>query len=244
MILTPEDYQRYTRQVLLPGFGMQAQQRLKAARVLVIGAGGLGCPALQYLASAGVGTIGIADDDTVELSNLQRQPLYSTAAIGKPKATEAANVLRALNPLIQINAYGEKLTAENAGVLSDSYDVLLDATDNIETRYLLDKWCRQLNKPWISGSVYRYEGQVAVWNCNGGPSYSDCYPEATFSGSIPDCETAGVLGVVPGIIGTLQAAECIKLLTGIGEPLSGRVLHINLLTMTTTTFSLPTSAKS
>jgi adenylyltransferase/sulfurtransferase len=238
-LFTSDERARYSRHFVLPGFGEEGQERLKKSSVLVVGAGGLGAPVLSYLAAAGVGTIGIMDDDVVSLSNLQRQVLFTIDDIGKGKAECAKKALVALNNSIAINVYDLRLTADNALEMLKPYQLIIDATDNFPTRYLLDDACVILNKPLIYGSVFRYEGQVSVFNHAGGPTYRDLYPHPPKPGSIPDCEEGGVLGVLPGIIGSIQANEAIKLITGIGEPLSGRLLLLDSLTMETQIISLP-----
>ena len=226
-------YDRYQRQVILKNFGVEGQDKLLRAKVLMIGAGGLGCPALQYLAAAGVGTIGIVDDDTIDLSNLQRQVLYSVADIGSLKAIRAAEILGGLNPDIKIIAYPQRLTPKNAFSIIELFDVIIDGTDNFASRYLINDACVLLDKVLVYGAVSRFEGQVAVFNSKigGGRSanYRDIFPEPPGKNEIPNCSEAGVLGVLPGIIGTMQANETIKLLTGIGESLINKVLTYNSL---------------
>ena len=222
-------YERYQRQLVLKNFGEAGQQKLLRAAVLVIGAGGLGCPVLQYLTAAGVGRIGIIDDDTVSLSNLHRQILYSTSDIGLLKAKQAAKVLSQLNPEIAITPYTERLTTENALSLMGGYDIIIDCTDNFATRYMINDACVLLNKPLVFGAVSQYEGQVAIFNCitdatAASVNYRDLYPAPPKENEILNCEEAGVLGMLPGIIGAMQANETIKLLTGIGNPLINRLL--------------------
>ena len=226
-------YERYQRQIILKEFGAAAQDKLLAAKVLVVGAGGLGCPALQYLAAAGVGSIGIIDFDLVELSNLQRQTLFTVDDIGKPKAIVAAQKLKLLNPDIQVDAYHYKITQKNAWDLLGLYDIILDGSDNFATRYLLNDACVLLNKPLVYGAVLRFEGQVAVFNlpieqCNYKTNYRDLFPRPPLPNTVPSCTEAGVIGVLPGIIGTLQAAEVIKIITAIGEPLNNKLLTYNV----------------
>ena len=225
------DYKRFERQLILPEIGLIGQQKLAAARVLVVGAGGLGCPALLYLAAAGVGTIGIVDFDVVALANLNRQVLFGVADVNKSKAKTAAKTLSAAYPDLTITAYAEKIRPENADALLAKYDVVLDASDNFATRYLLNDACALLQKPLVYGAVYRYEGQVAVFHASAGQAanYRDLFPEIPAPTQIPTCSEAGVLGVVPGIIGTMQAGEAIKLLAGIGKPLTQHVLTYNFL---------------
>lgn len=227
-------YERYNRQILLKQFGEAGQQKLLQAKVLVVGAGGLGCPVLQYLAAAGVGTIGIIDDDVVALSNLHRQVLYSVHDIGLSKAERASFTLQQLNPDITIIAYNKRLTVQNALDIIPSFDIVIDGTDNFSTRYMINDACVLLNKPLIYGAVSQFEGQVAIFNYNqpnGGLSvnYRDLFPEPPSEGEIQNCEQAGVLGVLSGIIGTMQANETIKLITGIGQPLVNRLLTYNAL---------------
>jgi molybdopterin/thiamine biosynthesis adenylyltransferase/rhodanese-related sulfurtransferase len=219
---------RYQRQMLLPGWGPSTQRLLTQASVLVVGAGGLGCPALQYLAAAGLGHIGLVDGDRVSLTDLHRQILFTEADIGAAKTSAAAAALSRLNPEVQIRTYPFRLTAGRALELLSGYDVVLDASDNFGTRYMLNDACALLGKPLVYGSVSRFEGQVAVFN--GDCSYRDLFPEPPPPGEVPSCEEAGVLGVVAGIIGNLQALEVIKLVTGLGEPLAGRLLTYQALT--------------
>jgi adenylyltransferase/sulfurtransferase len=234
------DYARYARQLVLPGFGPQAQQKLAQARVLVVGAGGLGCPLLQYLAAAGVGTIGIADGDVVDASNLHRQILYGDADVGKPKAQTARQKLLAQNPHVQVNTHAEHLTQANALAIIGGYDLVADGSDNFATRYLVNDACVLLGKPLVHGSVYQYEGQLAVFNhpAGSGPNYRCLYPTPPAADSMPNCAEAGVLGVLPGIIGAMMAQECIKLVTGIGDTLAGRWLVYDGLTGTQRTYAV------
>ncbi|MEO9004240.1 MAG: HesA/MoeB/ThiF family protein [Ginsengibacter sp.] len=228
-------YQRYQRQILLDEFGTVAQEKLFEAKVLVVGAGGLGCPALQYLAAAGVGTIGILDFDRVELTNLQRQTLYSVGDIGKLKSQTAAEKLKAFNPDILFPIHNIKLESKNAFESLSAYDVVIDGTDNFATRYLVNDTCVLLNKPLVYGAVLRFEGQVGVFNLedkitNIKTNYRDLFPVPPDPASAPSCNEAGVLGVLPGIIGTMQATEAIKIITGIGKPLSNTIVSYNALT--------------
>lgn len=225
-------YERYQRQLILRGFGEAAQQKLLDAKVLVIGAGGLGCPALQYLTAAGVGTIGVVDDDVVALSNLHRQILYSVNDIGFPKAEKAIATLRQLNPGIDFQQYNLRITANNVADILTPYDIILDGSDNFATRYLVNDACVLLKKPLIYGAVNQYEGQVAIFNCDTGDghistNYRDLFPEPPVQDEVLNCEEAGVLGIVPGIIGTMMASETIKLITGIGESLVDRLLSFD-----------------
>jgi molybdopterin/thiamine biosynthesis adenylyltransferase/rhodanese-related sulfurtransferase len=228
------DYTRYNRQVLLPGFGEEAQQKLLEAKVIVIGAGGLGCPVLQYLTAAGVGTIGIVDNDVVSLTNLHRQVLYNMHDIGISKAERAASVLHLLNPGTGIVPYNMMLTNQNAlNILSD-YDIIIDATDNFSSRYMINDACVLLKKPLVYGAVSRFEGQVAVFNVkqdtgSKAVNYRDLFSIPPKDNEVLNCAEAGVLGVLPGIIGSMQANETIKLITGIGQPLVNRLLTYNAL---------------
>lgn len=220
--------------MLLKQFGETGQQKLLQAKVLVVGAGGLGCPALQYLAAAGVGTIGIVDDDVVSLSNLHRQVLYSVNDIGLSKAERAAVVLQQLNPEIAIHIYNNRLTEQNALDIITGFDIIVDGTDNFATRYMINDACVLLGKPLIYGAVSQFEGQVAIFNYKQSNAelpvnYRDLFPQPPVPGEIQSCEEAGVLGVLPGIIGTMQANETIKLITGIGQPLINRLLTYNAL---------------
>ena len=228
--LSADERERYARHLVIPEVGERGQQRLRAARVLVVGAGGLGAPLLAYLTAAGVGTIGIAEFDTVERSNLQRQVLFGTHDVGRPKADAAADALRRLNPHVRIEQHGA-LTAENALELVRGYDVVADGTDNFATRYLVNDACVLAGVPNVYGSVHRFQGQVSVFAAPGGPNYRDLYPAPPPPGLAPSCAEAGVLGVMPGIIGAIQGAEVLKLVLGIGEPLVGRVLVVDGLTM-------------
>jgi molybdopterin/thiamine biosynthesis adenylyltransferase/rhodanese-related sulfurtransferase len=236
-MLSSKEQSRYSKQIILPEIGIAGQERLCAARVLVIGAGGLGCPVLQYLAAAGVGTIGIADGDTIDISNLQRQVLYTEAEIGQQKAAVAAAKLRALNPGITITTYPFFADSTNILELIRGYDIVVDGSDNFETRYLVNDACVMLNKPMVSGAIYKFEGQVSVFNYNNGPTYRCIFPEPPNAEDSPNCADIGVIAALPGIIGTIQANEVIKMITGIGEVLSGKLLVIDTLTMNTHTFN-------
>lgn len=238
-MLTKEEHSRYNRHIILPEVGVPGQEKLKAAKVLVIGAGGLGCPVLQYLAAAGVGTIGIADDDVISESNLQRQVLYASADIGKPKVIVATEKLRLLNPFIVIKSYNLRINAANAAEIVSGFDVVVDGSDNFSTRYIINDVCVKANKPLVFGAVHKFEGQVSVFNYRGGPTYRCLFPEA---GDTPSCAEAGVLGVLPGITGCIQANETIKIITGIGKVLSGRLLTVNALTLNIEIFSFRRSS--
>lgn len=236
---TPGEEIRYSRHFVLPGFGKQGQERLKKSRVLVVGAGGLGSPVLFYLAAAGVGTIGIVDHDSVSLSNLQRQILYNTRDVDKHKASAAAGRLRNLNPDIEVNAIAIKIGNSNILDLIKDYDIVVDCTDNFPARYLLNDAAVLSGKPLVYGSIFRYEGQVAVFNYRGGPNYRDLYPLPPAPGSVVDCETGGVLGVLAGIVGSYQANEVIKILAGISETLSGKLMLIDSLSLETKLIAIP-----
>lgn len=232
MALSPQEISRYQRHLSLAGFGPAAQERLKGGSVLVIGAGGLGCPALLYLAAAGVGRIVLVDPDTVDASNLQRQVLYAEADQGRPKAEAAAARLRALNPLVSVEAHAVRFCRSNALDLVRSVDVVVDGSDNFETRYLVNDACVIAGRPFVYGAIQGFEGQVSVFNLKGGPTYRCLFPEPPEPGTAPSCAEAGVIGAVTGMVGTAQACEAVKLLAGVGEPLSGRLLLLNTLTMT------------
>jgi adenylyltransferase/sulfurtransferase len=235
MGLSNEELHRYSRHLLMEEFGLEAQRKLKAAKVLVVGAGGLGCPCLLYLAAAGVGCLGIADDDVVSFSNLQRQVLFNTEDVGKPKAATAKSHLLKKNPLIEIRTH-PRITRDNVFESINHYDLVIDGSDNFSTRYLLNDACVLTGKPYIYGALFKFEGQVSTFNYLNGPTYRCLYPDAPAAGEVPSCAEAGVLGVLPGIIGTWQATEAIKVITGIGEPLSGKLLIMNLLTNDFNTF--------
>jgi adenylyltransferase/sulfurtransferase len=227
-------YERYQRQIILPGFGEAGQLKLLKAKVLVIGAGGLGCPVLQYLAAAGIGTIGIVDDDVVVLNNLHRQVLYSVSDLGSSKAQTATDILQQLNPDIKIIAYYERLTVQNALILFDEFDMIIDGTDNFSTRYMINDACVLMNKPLVYGAISRFEGQVAVFNFRRNENdeavnYRDLFPNPPKEDEVLNCAEAGVLGALAGIIGTMMANETIKLITGIGESLANQLLTYNAL---------------
>jgi adenylyltransferase/sulfurtransferase len=229
--LSGDEIKRYSRHLILPEVGMDGQRALKAAKVLCIGAGGLGSPAAMYLAAAGVGTIGIVDFDVVDTSNLQRQLLHGTPDVGRPKLESAKDRLQALNPNVQIETFETALSSHNALQLFEPYDVILDGTDNFPTRYLVNDACVLLGRPNAYGSIFRFEGQASVFATKDGPCYRCLYPEPPPPGLVPSCAEGGVLGVLPGIIGTIQATETIKLILGKGEPLIGRFLIYDALRM-------------
>lgn len=207
-----KEFLRYSRQTILPEIGDEGQEKLKKSKVLVIGAGGLGCPVLQYIATAGVGFIGIMDFDTIEIHNLHRQILYTESEIGQQKAIVAQNIVSKLNPLIQADAIAEKLTIENAAEIIQQYDIVVDGSDNFTTRYLVNDTCVDLNKPLVYGSILKFEGQVAVFNHNGSKNLRDLFPEMPDPKNVPNCNLNGVLGTLPGIIGTMMAHETLKLI--------------------------------
>ena len=222
--LTTEEKARYARHILLPDIGIEGQRRLKHARVLVVGAGGLGSPALLYLAAAGVGTIGIVDDDTVDASNLQRQVIHGTPDVGRPKTESAAEAVARVNPLVEVVRHDLRLDSTNALGVIAGYDIVLDGTDNFPTRYLVNDACVLLGKPHVWGSIYRFDGQVSVWFAGHGPCYRCVFPDPPPPDSVPSCATGGVLGVLCAAIGSVQVAETIKLIVGQGDPLVGRIL--------------------
>jgi sulfur-carrier protein adenylyltransferase/sulfurtransferase len=229
--LTPDELQRYHRHLILPEVGEDGQRRLRAARVLLVGAGGLGSPAALYLAAAGIGHLGVVDADDVELSNLQRQVLHDTESVGTPKVDSAAMRVRAINPHVDVSAHRMRLTSANAMALLDAYDVIVDGSDNFPTRYLINDACVLLDKPNVYGSVLRFEGQASVFSHGDGPCYRCLFREPPPPGLVQSCAESGVLGVLPGLVGVVQAAETIKLITGIGEPLAGRLLLVDGLRM-------------
>lgn len=236
--LTPKESARYARHLAIPEFGIEGQKKLKAAKVLVVGSGGLGSPLLLYLAAAGVGEIGIVDFDIVDESNLQRQVLFNIHDIGQSKAQTAKNKLQGLNPFIQINVHETRFSAENALDLVRRYDIVADGTDNFPTRYLVNDACVLEGKPNVYASIFQFEGQVAVFNHlmedgTRGPNYRDMFPAPPPPGLVPSCAEGGVLGVLPGIIGSMQASEVIKVITGVGEPLAGRLFLFDAASFTT-----------
>lgn len=242
--LSAAETTRYSRHLLLPEIGLAGQQKLKAARVLVVGCGGLGCPVLQYLAAAGVGTLGLLDFDTVDASNLQRQVLYATADVGRPKAMVAAEKLAAQNPFVVLNTHQTLLSAANALALFAGYDLVVDCSDNFATRYLVNDACLLLDRPLVFGAIFKFEGQVSVFNYQHGPTYRCLYPEPPKPGDAPNCAEIGVLGVLPGLVGTLQAAEALKIILGTGDVLAGRLLLVDALSMRFQTIRFPAVAAS
>ena len=225
--LNKEEYQRYSRHIILPEVGLDGQKRLKAASVLCIGSGGLGSPLLLYLAAAGIGRIGLVDFDIVDSSNLQRQIIHSESWVGKPKIESARDRIHSINPHCQVDLYETAISSENALEILEPYDVVVDGTDNFPTRYLTNDACVLLDKPNVYGSIFRFEGQATVFNYQGGPNYRDLYPEPPPPGMVPSCAEGGVLGVLCGIIGTIQATEAIKIILGAENTLSGRLLLYN-----------------
>ncbi|MGX5669750.1 molybdopterin-synthase adenylyltransferase MoeB [Kocuria rhizophila] len=236
--LTREELERYSRHLTLAQFGPEGQRRLKNARVLVVGAGGLGAPALQYLAAAGVGTLGIVDDDVVSVSNLQRQVIHTVADVGRPKVDSAADAVARLNPLVSVRTHDTRLSTENTLEILGQYDLVLDGADNFATRYLVADAAELTGIPVVWGSILRFDGQVSVFWAGHGPVYRDLYPEAPPAGSVPSCAEGGVLGVLPATIGSVMATEALKLLTGIGAPLVGRVLVHDALAQTWRTLTV------
>ncbi|MNK92467.1 putative adenylyltransferase/sulfurtransferase MoeZ [compost metagenome] len=222
-----KDSTRYNRQIILPEIGENGQHKLSKAKVLIIGAGGLGAAVLPYLAAAGVGEIGIVDDDVIEVSNLQRQVIYKTSAVGKCKVDEAKAMVAELNPFVKVNAIAEKLSGKNAISLFENYDIIVDATDNLSIKYLINDACLVTNKPMVYGSIFRFQGQVSVFNYQNGPTYRCLYPDE--SSQFLNCEDAGVIGISVGIIGMLQANEVMKMILEIGEVLSGKILVYSIL---------------
>jgi sulfur-carrier protein adenylyltransferase/sulfurtransferase len=229
--LLPEEYARYSRHLILPEVGLDGQKRLKAASVLCVGTGGLGSPLLLYLAAAGVGRLGIVDFDVVDHSNLQRQVIHGTSWVGKPKIESAKNRIHEINPYCQVDLYETALSSANALDIIRPYDIVVDGTDNFPTRYLVNDACVLLDKPNVYGSIFRFEGQATVFNYQGGPNYRDLYPEPPPPGMVPSCAEGGVLGILPGIIGVIQATETVKIILGQGTTLSGRLVLYNALEM-------------
>jgi adenylyltransferase/sulfurtransferase len=230
-LLTPSQLERYRRHLSLPEFGAEGQRKLLDSRVLLIGAGGLGCPLAQYLAAAGVGTLGLIDPDRVDVSNLQRQVLYATSDVGRPKVEVAAERIRAQNPDVRVVAHQVELTSRNALELLKDWDVVVDGSDNFPTRYLVNDACVLLGKPNVHGAIFRFDGQASVFDPRSGPCYRCLFPEPPPPGAVPSCAEGGVLGVLPGLVALIQATETLKLLAGIGESLAGRLLQIDALGM-------------
>lgn len=237
MNLTVAEKQQYSRHILLEAIGIEGQLKLKQAKVLVIGAGGLSCPVLQYITAAGVGSIGVVDDDVVEQSNLQRQILYTHEDIGKNKAETAVKRLQLINPFIVFRTYKTRLTKANALELFELYDIIVDGTDNFPTRYLINDAAILLNKPVIFGSIFKFEGQVSVFNFKNGPTYRCLYPTPPISSVVPNCSEIGVLGILPGIIGSFQANEVLKIILNLGNILAGKLLTFDALSMKQLLFS-------
>lgn len=229
--LSGEEVRRYSRHLIIPDVGMEGQKRLKNARVLVVGAGGLGSPALLYLAAAGVGTLGVLDFDTVDESNLQRQIIHGQSDVGRPKAVSARESIAEINPLITVNVHTERLDSTNALEIFADYDLIVDGTDNFATRYLVNDACVLLGKPYVWGSIYRFDGQASVFWADYGPCYRCLYPEPPPPGMVPSCAEGGVLGVLCASIGSIQVTEAIKVLTGTGQPLVGRLMVYDALEM-------------
>ncbi|MDA0836578.1 MAG: molybdopterin-synthase adenylyltransferase MoeB [Planctomycetota bacterium] len=236
--LSHEEIFRYSRHLIMPEVGLEGQQKLKDASVLCIGAGGLGSPLLLYLAAAGVGKLGIMDFDVVDNTNLQRQVIHGTKDVGRPKLESARDTILDINPFVEVELYQTRLTSDNALEIMRDYDVIADGTDNFPTRYLVNDACVLLGKPNVYGSIFRFEGQASVFDATRGPNYRDLYPEPPPPGMVPSCAEGGVFGVLPGIIGVIQATEAIKLITGIGEPLIGRLLIYDALAMSFTELKL------
>jgi sulfur-carrier protein adenylyltransferase/sulfurtransferase len=238
-ILSPREIRRYSKQIMIPDIGLKGQEKLKQAKVLVVGAGGLGCPLLQYLVAAGVGNIGIAEYDSVDESNLQRQVLYGSEDLGKLKSIKAKNSLERMNPLVEIEVYNLRCDRSNSLRIFKNYDIIIDATDNYEARYIINDACVILGKPMVHGAIYKYEGTISVFNYKGGATYR-CYnprPEIRVNKN-PEPPAVGLFGVLPGITGTYMANEVIKIITETGEILSGMVLLINILNNTFNTFTI------
>jgi molybdopterin/thiamine biosynthesis adenylyltransferase/rhodanese-related sulfurtransferase len=230
--LSPNEYARYSRHLILPEVGLDGQKRLKASSVLLIGAGGLGSPLALYLAAAGVGRIGLIDFDLVDFSNLQRQVLHGTPDVGRPKLHSARDRIQAINPEVRVDLYEARLTSTNALKTFEPYDIIIDGTDNFPTRYLTNDACVLLKKPNVYGSIYRFDGQASVFFPPHGPCYRCLYPEPPPPGEVPSCAEGGVLGILPGVVGMIQATEAVKLILGTGAPLIGRLLHYDALGMT------------
>lgn len=242
-MLTNQEKNRYDRHLKLSEVGLEGQEFLKAAKVLVIGAGGLGCPILQYLTAAGVGTLGIIDDDVIDESNLQRQVLYATEDIGKSKVSIAIQKLKAQNPFVDFKEFKERLTNKNALRIFKEYDIIVDGTDNFSTRYLINDACVITNKPLVYGSIYKFEGQISVFNYVNGPSYRCLFPEPPKENQLANCSEIGVLGVLPGVVGTLQATEVLKIILKKGQVLSGELRIMNLLENSNLTLQIKRNQK-
>ena len=225
--LSPEELERYHRHIIMPEIGRSGQKKLRSARVLIVGAGGLGSPSAMYLAAAGVGTLGLVDDDVVDVTNLQRQVLYTSEDIGRPKVEVAAERLAKMNPFVAVRGHRVHLSSENAMEIIAQYDLVIDGTDNFPTRYLVNDACVLLEKPNVYGSIFRVEGQVSLFHHAGGPCYRCLYAIPPPPGMVPGCSEAGVLGILPGLVGCLQAAEAVKVIIGAGETLSGRLLLVD-----------------
>lgn len=231
MNLSAEEVARYSRHLMIPEVGLEGQLKLKAAKVLCIGAGGLGSPLIMYLAAAGVGTLGIMDPDTVDASNLHRQLLHTSLDVGREKVASASEKVQLINGNVSVKTYSERLTEKNAREICSNYDIIVDGTDNFPTRYLTNDVCVLLGKPNVHASIFRFEGQASVFDAKHGPCYRCLYPEAPPPGAIPSCAEGGVLGILPGLLGLVQATEVIKLITGIGDPLRGRMFMFDALAM-------------
>lgn len=240
---SPAEHARYSRHVIMPEVGLEGQRRLKAAKVLIIGTGGLGAPVGMYLAAAGVGTLGFVDFDVVDASNLQRQIIHGTPDVGRSKCQSAKDRIADINPEITVDLWEERFTSKNALDIVKHYDIVVDGTDNFPTRYLVDDTCVLLNKPNVYGSILRFDGQATVFDPRVGPCYRCLYPEPPPPGEVPSCAEGGVLGILPGVIGCIQATEAIKLILGIGETLVGRLLHYDALNMTFRTFKIRRNPK-
>src|ERR1035437_7011740 len=244
MKITTQELNRYQRHILLPEIGIEGQEKLKGAKVLVIGCGGLGCPVLQYLAAAGVGFLGVIDNDLVDISNLQRQILFSTEDTGKPKVAIAKEKLEKYNPYIKIIAFNERLEVSNAIDIIGKFEIIVDCTDNFSTRYLVNDACVILNKPLVSGSIYKFEGQVTLFNYLNGPTYRCLYPNPPQQEIVSNCNETGVLGTLTGFTGTLMANEVIKVITGMGNVLNGKLLTFDLLSSRFLTFEYKPDPKN
>ncbi len=232
-----KEKERYARQIMLPEIGEVGQEKLKKAKVLIVGAGGLGTPVALYLAAAGVGLLGLVDNDHVSLTNLQRQVLYHSEVIGEPKVEQAQKVLEKLNPYCKVIPVCERLNDDNADELISSYDLVVDCTDNFRARYLLSRYCRKFGKPMVHGSIEEFRGMVSIFNYQGGPQYDELFPEPPADQSM-DGQPKGVFGALPGIVGSMQAMEVLKLISGVGEPLSGKLWTYDALSYQTTVLSI------